>query len=418
MQRARRVEISTVYEGTNISGQIAQQMRSFTYEDVASGESDSITLDLKDDKELWIGPWYPTKGDVMESSVTFVNWNGNDRRQLYCGIFYLDDFSAQGTPKSVSIGAVSIPQGGGFNSEEKTKTWESVNVYQIASEIASNAGIELYYEAADIGIGSIEQSNTTDCKFIYSICESYGLAMKVYANKIVIWDEETYEARDAAVTIRKSDIDGQYTYNTTVAGTYTGATFSYTDPNNNAEYAIDIGDATRLKKINVTADSLEDAERKGVALLNNENKKDTTMSLTIKANPDIVAGINVNIEGLKSLDGKYYVDKVKTKVSGGSATKQTLTIHKIYERIKSISVRVIEQAIEEEVEEAGGTEYTVESGDTLWGIASSNLGDGCRYTEIYDMNQDVIESTARDHGFDSSDYGHWIWPGEVLILPV
>ena len=61
--------------------------------------------------------------------------------------------------------------------------------------------------------------------------------------------------------------------------------------------------------------------------------------------------------------------------------------------------------------------YTVESGDTLWGIADSYYGSGIRYTEIYDANADTIEAAAQEHGFDSSDGGHWIWPGEELIIP-
>lgn len=61
--------------------------------------------------------------------------------------------------------------------------------------------------------------------------------------------------------------------------------------------------------------------------------------------------------------------------------------------------------------------YTVESGDTLWGIADSYYGSGIRYTEIYDANADIIEAAAQDHGFDSSEGGHWIWPGEVFSIP-
>lgn len=61
--------------------------------------------------------------------------------------------------------------------------------------------------------------------------------------------------------------------------------------------------------------------------------------------------------------------------------------------------------------------YTVVSGDTLWGIAASKLGDGTKWMQIYDANKDTIEQWARDHGMSSSDHGHWIWPGEPLVIP-
>lgn len=60
--------------------------------------------------------------------------------------------------------------------------------------------------------------------------------------------------------------------------------------------------------------------------------------------------------------------------------------------------------------------YTVVSGDTLWGIASKKCGGGTNWTKLYDANAGTIEATAKAHGKSSSDHGHWIWPGETLVL--
>lgn len=65
---------------------------------------------------------------------------------------------------------------------------------------------------------------------------------------------------------------------------------------------------------------------------------------------------------------------------------------------------------------SGGT-YTVVSGDTLWGIAAKKLGSGTKWPLIYDANAGTIEAEAKKHGKASSDHGHWIWPGEVLMIP-
>lgn len=66
---------------------------------------------------------------------------------------------------------------------------------------------------------------------------------------------------------------------------------------------------------------------------------------------------------------------------------------------------------------AGGSTYTVVSGDSLWKIAAAKLGSGSKWTSIYDANVDTIEAEAKKHGKSSSDHGHWIWPGEVLTIP-
>lgn len=43
-------------------------------------------------------------------------------------------------------------------------------------------------------------------------------------------------------------------------------------------------------------------------------------------------------------------------------------------------------------ESASDTEYyTIESGDTLWGIAAKFLGNGSKYPEIFEANREVIE---------------------------
>lgn len=60
--------------------------------------------------------------------------------------------------------------------------------------------------------------------------------------------------------------------------------------------------------------------------------------------------------------------------------------------------------------------YTVKSGDKLWDIAQKYLGGGSRWSEIYTLNQDILESTAKSHGKKSSENGHWIFPGTTLQI--
>jgi nucleoid-associated protein YgaU len=51
----------------------------------------------------------------------------------------------------------------------------------------------------------------------------------------------------------------------------------------------------------------------------------------------------------------------------------------------------LEIAEEKAAKEAEST-YTVQPGDTLWGIAQKLLGNGALYTKIYEANKDVIGS--------------------------
>lgn len=61
--------------------------------------------------------------------------------------------------------------------------------------------------------------------------------------------------------------------------------------------------------------------------------------------------------------------------------------------------------------------YTVVKGDTLWSIAAKRMGSGAKWETIYNANKGVIEAAAKKRGEKSSDHGHWIYPGEVLVIP-
>ena len=55
---------------------------------------------------------------------------------------------------------------------------------------------------------------------------------------------------------------------------------------------------------------------------------------------------------------------------------------------------------------ASGDPYTVVSGDSLWKIASKQLGNGSRWTEIYDLNKDTVKSPSV------------IFVGQILKMPL
>lgn len=63
--------------------------------------------------------------------------------------------------------------------------------------------------------------------------------------------------------------------------------------------------------------------------------------------------------------------------------------------------------------------YTIQKGDTLWGISRKHYGyaTNTSVNSIYNTNKTVIENAARKYGKQSSSNGHWIYPGTVLTIP-
>lgn len=68
-------------------------------------------------------------------------------------------------------------------------------------------------------------------------------------------------------------------------------------------------------------------------------------------------------------------------------------------------------------DKSSSTTYTIKSGDTLWGIAERFLGSGLKWETIYNANTEIIESTAKKYGKQSSNRGWWIYPGTTITIP-
>ena len=127
------------------------------------------------------------------------------------------------------LNGVSSPANTDFKETENSKTWEAATVQLIAGEIAGKYGMSLVYEAGDIPVAKTEQNKQTDSKFLKGICDKYGLGLKVYSNRLVVWDYRQYFAKPVVATITPSMLS-RYAYKSTMRGTYTGAKVSYTNP--------------------------------------------------------------------------------------------------------------------------------------------------------------------------------------------
>lgn len=391
-----------------LGAKIAGQATAFSYTDVASGQSDIVSISIQDIGKEWMGKLMPKRGASLGAKIILTNWGSSERKETFdCGTFVLDDISFSGRPLSCVLGGVSVPAMDDFKSLPVTNTWEKTTVQDIASQIAAKAGVALHYDADTIQIAEIEQNKQTDSAFLYSLCEKYGLAMKVYNHKIVIFDIVRYEEKGVVLTIKETDTNS-WSFNTTVDGTYTGVNLDYTDPDAENTIKVTMGSSGRMYAINTQASSQYDAELQAAAKVNAANRGIQTMEVTIRANPKVVASHCVMISGFGNFDGKYYVDKIKHSLGKGYTMQ--LSIHKVQTAIKATAPAPSAAG-------SGGQTYTVVSGDTLWGISKKFYGTGTKYHIIYDANADLIESTAKAHGKKSSDNGHWIWPGETFTIP-
>ena len=334
MANPRKTVPDLNFNGKNVNTELEDYLKSVEYTDVASGESDSIKIKLQNISLRWLNGWYPVKGDKIGAYLQFQNWDREgDNFKLQCGEFVLDEISFSGGPREASIGGLAIPANDSFKTTERTKTWSNVTIKQIGTEVAKKYGLGFSYDADQIKIASIEQSEKSDSAFLYDVCETYGLAMKVYRNKIIIFDKGKYEKKNAVATLRPEDfVDEDWEYLDTLEGTYTGARISYKSGSDNKELSMYVGlkkenaAGSRVLKINEQASDINDAGYKAAAKVNLSNEQATTITGPIFFNRKIVAGVTVTLEGKVTID------------TSSNGTKMNVELHKVQTRLTYVPV--------------------------------------------------------------------------------
>ena len=216
-------------------------------------------------------------------------------------------------------------------------------IQECQKEIAKRAGISLAWdvEGEPFTIKSVEQSAQTDCEFLMDLCDAYGLAMKVYSQKIVVYDREAYKKKDPVGKITEEEIT-TWSWSKNLTGTYTGGEYTYTDPTTEEEIKATVGAGTRLLKQSGKADSQADAERKIKAAVAKANHGAAKLSLTVMGRPDLVASQCVTVVGLGKLSGKYYIDRAAHHITGSNGYTTDLELS----LVETMTEEVIKDATE------------------------------------------------------------------------
>ena len=154
--------------------------------------------------------------------------------------------------------------------------------------------------------------------------------MKVTKEQLVVYDEKSYESKQAVRTIRKGEADiKSYSFNDTAAEEqYQKVEVSYFDDVKKKVlkyvYIVPGVEKGPTLKVNKRAKSLDEAMRWAKAEARNKNKGARKGKITLLGDERLIQGITVNVEGFKAFDGKYFIETSSHKVTGGYTTDISL----------------------------------------------------------------------------------------------
>ncbi|WP_100406677.1 phage late control D family protein [Bacillus solitudinis] len=326
---ARRASVAVTYQGIDITDEVSKDLLSFEYTDNASGDSDSVSLTLKDDKKIWLRDWFPEKGDIILPTIQTTNWRQKgDKQSLPCGRFFVDEPSYEGRPGVITLNAVASPLNSNFSSVARSKSWRNITLRAIAGDIAKRAGLQLQFMGTN-NPRFVEKAQTevSDSSFLSDLCEEEALAMKLTDSKIVIFDEREFERRKAVVTYSESNdrVIG-YSFRTSLANTkYAGVNVKYHDSSSGQTISYlhtigEIDENSKIYQVNKKVRSGDEARRLAQRTLRKLNKRETIASLTLVGNVELLGGVCVNIKEFGAFTGKYYIEKATHSIGGFQTT--------------------------------------------------------------------------------------------------
>ena len=327
----RFMGLRLLYNKTDITADIADLIESVSYTDCASSDSDSIsvTFDAQDTK--WMQDWMPTTGSTLALTMASENWDEEGHHlQLDCGTMILDDLSYSDLPSTYTLGATAKPNDTNFSERSRSNIWKNTSIKRIGATIAARYKLGFAYDGSDYDIDVAEQ-NGTDSSFLQDLCKNYGLILKVYNMRIWIYDREQYKAHVTCTPLYRGQLKpGTFSWKNSLAQTYTGGDFSYTNQDKDCDITAKIGTTERTKSLNRRASSVADAAVQLVADLNDANHGLTTVSFGSMGHLNLTSAEVFNLVGFGNMDGNYFIDKITHSFSRGSGYEIQIEASKIY----------------------------------------------------------------------------------------
>ena len=333
---ARWVEVKIIYEGKNITQDLAPYLINFTYNDNSGDKSDDINLTLQDRESDWVKNWLPSKGDKITASIICHDWfSENDTQELPCGEFEVDEISYKAPPRTLEIKATSSKVKGNATREKHNKSWENVNLQTICSDIAGANNLTLYYDCqTDYKIERREQIESSDLEFLKKLCANYDLSVKVSDGKLIVFSEEEYQDKSSVASLdADKDYIINYSFSSKSSQVYSKAhvryhhavkdeTFDVTEEDDSVE------GSERILEINERVENESEARSVAKKKLSEKNSREITGSITLMGDVRFAAGVNIDLSGFGMFDGKYMLESVTHKVTQGYNTTLNIKMGK------------------------------------------------------------------------------------------
>lgn len=321
---ARHVSVRVIIAGKDVTKDLSPYLKAVTYEDVESGETDTIEIELQDAGRLFIADWFPSRGDTLEVELWREGWQGDGQTEtLPLGVFEVDEITNSYPPNVAKIKGNSCPQNSALRQVDESRAWEDVKLSAIAADIAAKAGVELFFEASDDPtVKRAEQAELSALAFLEKLCRDNGLALKFADGKLIIFDEAALESQ-AAVSVLRYDrsVIKQFSATATLSEIYKSCEVSYKHGKQDELFQSKFEDPAKadgkVLKVNQKVETKAEAEKLARKKLREKNKEEIKIQLTTVGRFEYLSGQVVELAGHGFYNGRYIIERATHKVGTG-----------------------------------------------------------------------------------------------------
>lgn len=331
------------YEHKNITSDITPYVRSVTYTDYLSGQSDELEVELEDADGRWVRHWYPGKGDTLSLKIGY-----EAAPLLPCGAFEIDEIEFAQPPATVSIRGLAT----GVKKSVRTRVgraYENTTLAAIAQRIAKRNKLTLTGKIRDIRIDRVTQYQERDVEFLTRLAREYGYAFKIVGRKLVFTELADLRDGGTVATLKATDLIS-IRLRDKIKDVYQEAKVKYHDPKTKklvvygvkGDQVTEVGQTTSSTrkqsgqsasgdtlKLSTRSGSKAAAQAKAQAALDDANLQQTAGSLTVPGNPKLVAGTTFELADCGKLSGKYLVESARHRLDRGGGYTTELEVKRV-----------------------------------------------------------------------------------------
>lgn len=324
---AIRPYIQVTYDGVDISEDISKSLIQLSYSDNMD-EADTIDITLEDKELKWQNEWYPSKGARLQPTIGYLG-----AEFLECGLFEIDEFNSSGPPDIVTIRGIAAGFSNGKKRTDKSYTHESKTLAEIVRTIASNSGLIVKGEIANLRIDRSVQNAKRDMRYLRRLANQYGYTFNIRGNELNFFKRTDLEKSNPVGSYDKTDlITSSISDKSTKI--YAAAEVRFHNPvtgvlvvHKESDPSVDFTDDVLI--INEKAENIEQAQEMSKAFLNRANKLQQSGSISLSGNPYLIAGNVIELTGLGKLSGNYIIKSSSHTIDIGSGWMADLEVYKV-----------------------------------------------------------------------------------------